>query len=333
MMHTLLHEFFLFQVVLAIENELQSIRNGSDGAALFAQDVKGAGSGEVSFPIDDVVSKHNPDASFWHKNARYPGVIVEVSYSHKRKIDRLAESYLLDSKGGVQVVVVLDIAYGKRRPRKATLSVWRSRIYDTVDGKELRVFQEVKNEVCCILDSRFEFLTFYSFYRRFVTIREIQQVIQAYDFNSETLQTKKLHKLRSAIRIENSRSPLKNCAKTLMRRKFVTNGTNNGHHAVGAQATVIQSLLKSKSEKSRERLSRRSIPMMKRSMLRKSNEQKSMRRTMTLIIKIDQSSSMLLVRRRSTERSFFFRISRSPMKKVRIKIINFSHRVRRLQPK
>lgn len=82
----------------------------------------------------------------------YPGVVVEVSYSHKRKIDRLAESYLLDSKAGVQAVIVLNIEYGKRRSRKATLSVWRTRIYDTVDGKEMRVFQEVANEVCCILD-------------------------------------------------------------------------------------------------------------------------------------------------------------------------------------
>lgn len=158
-----------------------------------------------------------------------------------------------------------------------------------------------------------------------MTIEETQPVIQAYDFNSETLQTRKLHKIRPATMIENSRSPLNNYANTLTRRKSVTNGTNNGNHAVGAQAAVIQSLLKSKSEKGRERLPRRSIPMMKRRMLSKSNEQKSVRRTMmTLITKIDQSSSMLLVRRRSTRDPFFFffRISRSPMRKVRINIIN-----------
>lgn len=68
MTNTLLHEFFLTRVVLAIKSELQLIRNGSDKAALFAQDVGPAGSSEISFPVDDAPlsarSEHNPDASF-----------------------------------------------------------------------------------------------------------------------------------------------------------------------------------------------------------------------------------------------------------------------------
>lgn len=152
------HELFLASVDSAIESELKLIRDGSDKAALFAQNVRQARSSEIFFPVDDAPpstrSKHEPDASFWHKDALYPGVIVEVSYSHKTnpKIARLAEGYLLDSDASVQVVVGLDIEYGKKRSRKATLSVWRTRTYDTVDGKELRVFQEVADEVCCILN-------------------------------------------------------------------------------------------------------------------------------------------------------------------------------------
>ena len=90
-------------------------------------------------------SKHEPDASFWQDNAKYLGVIIEVAYSQKRKrLARLAEDYLLDSNASVQAVVSLDIEYGKKKSRKATLSVWRAH----VDGNELRVVQEVADVVC-----------------------------------------------------------------------------------------------------------------------------------------------------------------------------------------
>ena len=137
--------------------QLELIGNGSDRAALFAQKVHLAGSTEIYFPVDDAPpntkSKHEPDSSFWHNDAKYPGVIIEVSYSQKRKrLGRLAEEYLLDSDASVQVVVGLDIEYGRKRShkatsRKATLSVWRTRMFHTADGDELRVVQEIADEV------------------------------------------------------------------------------------------------------------------------------------------------------------------------------------------
>ena len=75
------------------------------------------------------------------------GAIVEVAYSQNRKrLYRLAESYLLDSDASVQVVVGLDIEYSKRGSRKATLSVWRAQVV----GDELQVVEEVTDEVSCI---------------------------------------------------------------------------------------------------------------------------------------------------------------------------------------
>ena len=59
----------------------------------------------------------------------------------------LAEDYLLDSNASVQAVVGLDIEYGKKKSRTATLSLWRTH----VDGNELGVVQEVIDEVCCFL--------------------------------------------------------------------------------------------------------------------------------------------------------------------------------------
>jgi hypothetical protein len=109
---------------------------GQTGAALFAQKVRPARSTEIHFPVDDAPhstnSKHEPDASFWHDDAQYPGVIIEVAYSQKRKrLDRLAEDYLLDSDASVRVVVGLDIEYGKKGLRKATISVWRTHVAHT----------------------------------------------------------------------------------------------------------------------------------------------------------------------------------------------------------
>jgi hypothetical protein len=62
-------------------------------------------------------------------------------------LDRLAEDYLLDSDASVQAVVGLDIGYGETGSRKATLSVWRTRMFRTATGDELRVVKEVADEV------------------------------------------------------------------------------------------------------------------------------------------------------------------------------------------
>ena len=67
---------------------------------------------------------------------------------------RLAEDYLLDSDASARVVVGLDIEYGRKWLRKATLSVWRTRVFHTTDRDELRVVQEVTDEVYSILKQR-----------------------------------------------------------------------------------------------------------------------------------------------------------------------------------
>lgn len=45
----------------------------------------------------------------------------------------------------------LDIEYGKKGSRKATLSVWRTHAVSTADGNELRAVQEVADDVCLLL--------------------------------------------------------------------------------------------------------------------------------------------------------------------------------------
>ncbi len=152
-MPTTVHELFTARVEDAIFSQLKSIREGPDDAAAFAQKLYPARSTEICFPAENKVttvkSTHEPDASFWHEDAQYPGVILEIAYSQKREsLDRLAERYLLDSDASVQAVVGLNIEYGRMESRKATLSVWRSQLHHAADGHELRVVKVVADEVC-----------------------------------------------------------------------------------------------------------------------------------------------------------------------------------------
>jgi len=158
-MPTGVHELFIDGVEDAIRSQLKAIRGGSDKAARFAQKVRPARSTEIEFPVEDGPtgrkSKYEPDASFWHDNAQYPGVIIEVAYSQKKKrLGRLAEDYLLDSDANVRVVVGLDIEYGKKGSRRATLSTWRTHLEHTADGDVLRVVQEAANEVYYLIKRR-----------------------------------------------------------------------------------------------------------------------------------------------------------------------------------
>ena len=181
-MPTGLHEVFIDGVEDVIRSQLKAIRSGSDKAARFAQKVRPARSTAIYFPVDGAASskksKYEPDASFWHEDARYPGLIIEVAYSQKKKrLGRLAEDYLLDSNASVQVVVGLDVEYGDKESRKATLSVWRTHVVNTADGNELRVFQELEDDVCpSPSQSMFSGLTFL---RRSATTWESPSIIQA----------------------------------------------------------------------------------------------------------------------------------------------------------
>lgn len=155
-MRRAVNELFIARVENAIRSQLKLIGGGSGSAAIFAMKVCPARSSEIYFPVDDappsIKSKHDPDASFWHRDAQYPGVIIEVVYSKKQKrLRRLAEDYLLDSDANVRVVVGLNIEHTKGT-RKATLSVWRTHVFHTTDGDELRVVEEVADEVCYILE-------------------------------------------------------------------------------------------------------------------------------------------------------------------------------------
>jgi hypothetical protein len=153
-MPSAVHELFLEGVEDEIRNQLRVIRSGFDRKAQFAQKVRPTRSTEIRFPAgaSPSKSKYEPDASFKHKDAEYPGVIIEVAYSQKKKrLAQLADNYLMDSDTSIRAVVCLDIEYGKDESRRATLSIWRPQLFD-VDGRRgWRAVEVVADEASCIL--------------------------------------------------------------------------------------------------------------------------------------------------------------------------------------
>jgi hypothetical protein len=93
-MPTLVHEQFIVNIVEEIQGQLKSIEGAS---AEFAKEISPGGSSSIKFS-DQEYGKHDPDAQFEHSKAQYPGVVIEVSYSQKRKdLARLADDYILGS--------------------------------------------------------------------------------------------------------------------------------------------------------------------------------------------------------------------------------------------
>jgi hypothetical protein len=153
-MATEIHERFIDKVEDDIRTQLRTIQNGSGKKAEFAQKVHPARSTHIHLgaSISSSKSRYEPDASFRHKDAQYPGVIVEVVYSQKKPyLNRLAENYILDSDASVRAVVCVHIEYGNKESRRATLSIWRPKMFTTDEGLELRAVEGVADEVGPIL--------------------------------------------------------------------------------------------------------------------------------------------------------------------------------------
>jgi hypothetical protein len=103
-MPTRVHELFIDRVEDEIWSQLKAIRSGLDRKARFAQKVRPTQLTKIKFPASALSSKskYELDASFGHPNAQYPGVIIEVAYSQKKKrLGQLAKNYLLDLDSSV----------------------------------------------------------------------------------------------------------------------------------------------------------------------------------------------------------------------------------------
>jgi hypothetical protein len=170
-------------------------------------------------------------------------------------------------------MLVCDIEYGGKGSRKATLSVWRTYVFHTDDGDELRVVQEIADEVCPILRHYFVFDFRHFFHRHSVTIKETLRIIRAYDFNCLTLLVKGLQRMWLEVEIEKYSCPRSNSVNTLLLRRTRSEG--------GERLPRILFPRGSKSAKDQELPQRGWLLMMKRSMLNKSGKQPSAYQMMT----------------------------------------------------
>lgn len=141
-----LHESLGSYITQELLRQLGTIAQGSSSSAVFAGNIENSASAELSFE-DTEYGSHRPDASFQHYEAQYPGVILELSYSQKKKdLSRLAHDYILGSDANICVVIGIDVEY--KGSKKASVSIWRPHIEVNDAGeKELSVVQTTTDRV------------------------------------------------------------------------------------------------------------------------------------------------------------------------------------------
>ncbi|KAE8353426.1 hypothetical protein BDV28DRAFT_157044 [Aspergillus coremiiformis] len=138
-MPTPLHEILCAKAVEEITLQRESVVRQRGKAADFAKDITCFASSRIDLPYDSndastLYIRREPDASFGHLNARYPGVVIEICHSQKaRRIPALAEDYILNSDGSVNAVVFFDIEYPGK---EASFSIWRPcfEVFRKTDG-------------------------------------------------------------------------------------------------------------------------------------------------------------------------------------------------------
>ena len=135
-----------------IDRQLASFRNGSSPTAFFAQQIESIDSTSLMFQNN---LHYSPDMQYRHEGAEYPGLIVEVAYSQSNRdggknLLRLAEQYIIQSRGNIKLVVGISIEYvPPRKPftPRATVSVWRPKLGKDEFGPYLKVNEEIISEV------------------------------------------------------------------------------------------------------------------------------------------------------------------------------------------
>ncbi|KAI9651770.1 MAG: hypothetical protein M1829_002451 [Trizodia sp. TS-e1964] len=146
------HESCIFKIILHLQALLAEYRN-ADSAAVraFVAKVEPAGSPDLklSDTNDDIdgarYNIHCPDISYRHKQATWPGVIIEVAFSQKdKKLGRLADDYILGSDGNIHAVVGIMLEY---RGQGAWVSLWRPVVRTEEGTSVLECEQVVANAI------------------------------------------------------------------------------------------------------------------------------------------------------------------------------------------
>ena len=143
-MPTVTHAVLIDRVNDAIKFQLNTIaRSSSRLTAAIAQEVRNLRSSDMYFPSGD---KRSPDSQWSSYNTSgQPLVIIETSYSQRPKnLARLADDYIMLSRGAIRMVVGIDIEY--RGTKEARMMVWERQV--VAEGSETFLESKlISNEV------------------------------------------------------------------------------------------------------------------------------------------------------------------------------------------
>lgn len=150
-MPTQLHDTFTARVSVEIQRRLTDLANKNPLLRTFIEKIRHNG-GRLQLPTTSTSSKQNyirrePDSMFCHTEAVWPGVVIEVSYSQKRKaLATLADDYILETDGSIRLVIGLDLEY--KGSKQATISTWRLQRRLGDEGEEYVAAQVIQDQVC-----------------------------------------------------------------------------------------------------------------------------------------------------------------------------------------
>ena len=79
-MTTTLHDTFTSELITEIKKGFENLKKNQVETRPFVDKISSV-SGAIYFEEDGKKFKHVPDIRFYHKDAAWPGVVIEVSYS------------------------------------------------------------------------------------------------------------------------------------------------------------------------------------------------------------------------------------------------------------
>lgn len=152
-MPILIHEFIGESIAYDICRQIDIIRSVNNSAAVLAWKVHCLGS--TSMFLEDR-ARHDPDKAFGYEGARYPGVVVEIAYSQRKKnLSKLADHYIVESSGQIQIVIGIELDY--KESKSAIVSIWRPTYGADNEGRFL-ASEKILSEVGGIKDTYLELI-------------------------------------------------------------------------------------------------------------------------------------------------------------------------------
>ncbi|KAL9116476.1 MAG: hypothetical protein Q9187_007000 [Circinaria calcarea] len=126
-MPTEIHEYVGGSIIYDIRQQIDIIRTGNNSAAVLAQKIEYL---ELTSVILEDGARRDPDKEFGYKGAKYPTVVVEISYSQRKKnLAKLADQYIVETSGQIQMVIGIKLNYAGSKKQEIVISYEKLTIF------------------------------------------------------------------------------------------------------------------------------------------------------------------------------------------------------------